>query len=107
MERTYGRDKAKQDKACCIESIWDRFSHTLYQCTRKRGRGPTGEYCAIHCPEAVAKRHAKKEQRYAENKRAWRKEEASDKITSVAIDFVHGDATQGELIKAVKKYEDL
>ena len=103
--RTYGRYKNREDTALCIEKVFDHFDYR--QCTLKRGHGPTGEYCAIHSPEAVAKRESKKEQSYAASRRAFSRTSAYHAIGGIAVDFVHGEATKGELIKAVKKYEDL
>jgi len=39
-----------EDKSRCVEEVWSNF--LSYQCQRKRGFGPNGEYCKQH-----AKKH--------------------------------------------------
>lgn len=38
----------KEDQARCIVEVQDSAGWFSYQCTRKRGKGPNGEYCGIH-----------------------------------------------------------
>lgn len=59
--RAYGYvwNKQKEDLTLCIESVPEPGRGCAsYQCRRKRGFGPTGEYCRQHSPESVAKRRA-------------------------------------------------
>ena len=37
-----------EDPICCIEEVNDSGGWHSYQCTRKRGYGPKGEYCKQH-----------------------------------------------------------
>lgn len=56
-----------EDKKCCIEEIWskDRWPRP-YQCSKKRGCGPNGEYCKIHDPAMVEKREKERMAKYEE-----------------------------------------
>lgn len=36
-----------EDKTRCVEEVWGS-SYIPYQCRRKRGHGPGGEYCLQH-----------------------------------------------------------
>lgn len=39
----------KEDPTRCREEVWPRDgSWTPYQCLRKRGHGPKGEFCSLH-----------------------------------------------------------
>lgn len=66
--RTYGRQFGPgipEDKENCVESVSDGMAFpSFYQCSRKRGHGPTKEFCFQHSPEALAKREAVKQKRY-------------------------------------------
>lgn len=37
-----------EDETCCIESVVDYSGWHTYQCSRKRGYGPNGDYCKQH-----------------------------------------------------------
>ena len=50
-KRTYGNwagnpKGQSENKTRCVEEIWSRY--ISYQCSRKRGHGPNGEYCKQH-----------------------------------------------------------
>ena len=53
---------------CCVEIThyvgrWPEWS----QCSKKRGHGPEGAYCATHDPEKVAARQRKQGAKYAQD----------------------------------------
>ncbi len=61
--RTYGRGCSglgrpiPEDKTLCVSSVPDGMNFpTFYQCKKKRGHGPKGEYCKVHDPDAVEAR---------------------------------------------------
>ena len=63
MPRIYdqwaGRPKGiPEDPARCVAKVTDFSGWHVYQCSRKRGYGPNGEYC---------KQHAKKFQNMEDN----------------------------------------
>jgi hypothetical protein len=70
-------DGRAEDPACCIEEVFPGRG-TSYQCTKKRGHGPNGEFCRIHYPEAVAKRAQERDAKYdkahAIQQRRWNDE---------------------------------
>ncbi len=37
-----------EDKTRCVEAVWDDTGWHSFQCKRKRGYGPNGEYCKQH-----------------------------------------------------------
>ena len=38
-----------EDKSRCVEEVWPNGGSWIpYQCSRKRGHGPNGEYCKQH-----------------------------------------------------------
>lgn len=45
-------NKVAPDRTRCCESVHDRHGFHSYQCTRKRGHGPNGDYCKTHDPVA-------------------------------------------------------
>lgn len=52
-KRVYGRwggnpKGVAEDETRCAEKVWSRFQPGGYQCLRKRGYGPKGEYCKQH-----------------------------------------------------------
>lgn len=57
-ERRYGQwagnpRGAAEDKARCVEEVAERGRWiNYYQCLRKRGYGPNGEYCKQHAKKA-------------------------------------------------------
>lgn len=51
-ERIYDRIKRRkgipEDKTRCVAEVEDSTGWHLFQCSRKRGYGPNGEYCKQH-----------------------------------------------------------
>ena len=100
-ERTYGLfRKTPEDKSLCIEAIHGGGKRAIsHQCNRKRGYGPTGEYCKIHCPEEVEKRRKEMEDRWNRKREGMnapykkieeqaREIEALRKRVNIALDIV-------------------
>lgn len=54
--RTYGSMRLKEDLSRCVEPVWVHGGGMIEtQCSRKRGHGPSGEYCKQHA-EKIARR---------------------------------------------------
>jgi hypothetical protein len=49
-----------EDKTRCIETVNPAQYWHLYQCSRKRGYGPNGEYCKQHAKKLVEREAWKK-----------------------------------------------
>ena len=52
-ERRYGRwagnpEGVPENEANCVQELYNRNDWHFYQCSRKRGHGPNGEYCRQH-----------------------------------------------------------
>lgn len=46
-----------EDLALCVVSVWPSDSRMIaYQCCRRRGHGPGGEYCGLHAKMLAAGR---------------------------------------------------
>lgn len=60
---TYGSgiEKRAEDPALCIQGVHQQHSWGVFQCKRKRGRGPDGLYCKQHDPEARKARQTVKD----------------------------------------------
>jgi hypothetical protein len=43
-----------EDTTRCIEKVQDPVSRQFYQCSRRRGYGPNGEFCKQHGKKAEA-----------------------------------------------------
>ena len=63
---TYGNwDQSLEDKTRCIIEVCEPGRGiNFYQCRRKHGFGPKGEYCRQHDPAAVAARGKKRTEKY-------------------------------------------
>lgn len=44
----------RENKEHCIAEVYGWPSHISYQCQRKRGHGPNGEFCKQHAKKAEA-----------------------------------------------------
>ena len=51
------RGDAPDFTRCCV-GVTPPREHIIRQCSKSRGHGPNGEYCAAHNPDAVARRQA-------------------------------------------------
>ncbi len=76
--RTYGPSWSQrlEDPARCVESVHERGRGVCsYQCAKKRGFGPNGEYCKTHDPAYRKaqddKRQAKWDAESKRNKQQW------------------------------------
>ncbi len=43
---------ARENKDHCIAECYENWTRRFYQCTRKRGHGPNGDYCKQHAKRA-------------------------------------------------------
>jgi hypothetical protein len=69
-KKEYGINMGRQGpdfSRCCVEVSASIGLHTSwYQCNRKRGHGPNGDYCKQHDPDAVKARSDKSRAAYLE-----------------------------------------
>jgi hypothetical protein len=91
--RTYGRHRAPEDVARCIESVWHADYMGSLQCTRKRGHGTDGLYCKGHDP--VAKR-AREEAKRAEWQARFDAKCDRQAAVSSAVEYVRDLAKGGD-----------
>ena len=45
----------QEDKQRCVAEVQDRTGWHFYQCSRKRGFGPDGEWCKQHANKIAAR----------------------------------------------------
>lgn len=105
--RTYGAswNQQPEDPTRCIERVHSGWY--FVQCTRKRGHGPTGEYCKQHSPESVAARAAVQTAKYEADKLGWEIKRQRAIIVDIACKIFKQEATFEQLEVAVSKLEEL
>jgi hypothetical protein len=89
----------------CCEKVYHEHLRRFFQCSRKRGHGPDGEYCRTHNPQNVAARKKASSEKYAREMKLKRIEWAGPKFLAMLrlIAEGHNDA-RGLAAEAIKDF---
>jgi hypothetical protein len=85
----------------CAETVWDNLNLSKYPCSRTGTiRRDTDWFCWQHSPEAVEKRRAERQARWADENR--QSNEAHDRLAAerLAVGFLATTALEAGIVKA-------
>lgn len=92
----------KAVRCCSIVVQYEGLARYEHRCTRRGTLAADGKmYCGVHSPAAVAKRRAKSQERYEQQRKEWEAEREAERRAAALVELCQGlDIAQ--LVNAIR-----